>query len=193
MDPLKTIFLGASGVGKTCLVYYAVDHTFSDLNSPTIGATTATVSVLNGQHETIKFALMDTAGQEKYRSIVPIYFRNVQIAIFVYDITNKDSFNELREFHTLLVKNTKDDIMLVVVGAKKDLESERTVSYDEGNEFAKEIKAKIFIELSSKTGEGVTELLDLLANDSSIATLMREDPLHQFQIGSDIHKKKCSC
>ncbi|EAY15238.1 small GTP-binding protein, putative [Trichomonas vaginalis G3] len=191
MDLIKVIFLGASGVGKTCIVQYAVSNMYDDFSSPTIGAANTTISVKNSKGISVKFALMDTAGQEKYRSLVPIYFRNAQVAILVYDISDLRTLDDLNEFHEILRSNAPPNIITILVGAKCDLEDKREVPFEQGQRYAKDINAQLFVETSAKNGIGIKELMRTIADDERLIREDENDILNRFQIGSDIPKRKC--
>ena len=151
-DAVKLCIIGDSGVGKTCISSRLVDGTFKPDEKSTIGASFVTTNIENS-----KIVIWDTAGQEKYRSMVGMYYRGASGAIIVYDITSKATFSDLDAWHADLMKTATDDIVLCIVGNKCDLESSRQVSYEEGKEFA-EKKRAMFFEVSAMNGKNVTEL-----------------------------------
>ena len=151
-DAVKLCIIGDSGVGKTCISSRLVDGTFKPDEKSTIGASFVTTNIENS-----KIVIWDTAGQEKYRSMVGMYYRGASGAIIVYDITSKATFSDLDAWHADLMKTATDDIVLCIVGNKCDLESSRQVSYEEGKEFA-EKKRAMFFEVSAMSGKNVTEL-----------------------------------
>ena len=108
---------------------------------------------------TIRLLLYDTAGQEKFKSLIPMYIRDANIIIVVYDISNKDSFIHTDHW----VNETKDlkreDAIFVLVWNKIDLEDKRAVSQKEAEDFATE-KGFLFHEVSAKTGDEVQELFN---------------------------------
>jgi small GTP-binding protein len=97
--PCKVVLIGESGVGKTSIISRYISNTFSSALNPTPGAnfTTRTVSI-EGSNQLIKFEVWDTAGQEKYRALAKVFYKNSQVCILVYDITRKESFNELKNY-----------------------------------------------------------------------------------------------
>ena len=151
-DAVKLCIIGDSGVGKTCISSRLVDGTFKPDEKSTIGASCVTTNIENS-----KIVIWDTAGQEKYRSMVGMYYRGASGAIIVYDITSKATFSDLDAWHADLMKTATDEIVLCIVGNKSDLESSRQVSYEEGKEFADKKKA-MFFEVSAMNGKNVTEL-----------------------------------
>ena len=96
----KVVLLGESGVGKTCIIARFINNTFEDNIMSTTGASyagkTMSFDELNGQ--SIKFEIWDTAGQEKYRALTKIFYKDAGVAILVYDITRKDSFDEIKNY-----------------------------------------------------------------------------------------------
>ena len=96
----KVVLLGESGVGKTSIISRFINNTFEENLVTTTGASyagkTMTFDEYNGK--TIKFEIWDTAGQEKYRSLTKIFYKDAAVAILVYDITRKDSFNEIKNY-----------------------------------------------------------------------------------------------
>lgn len=171
--------LGASGVGKTCLLQRYISNTFSDCES-TIGASLAMRKWGN-----LNVALWDTAGEEKYASLSAFYCRGASVAIVVYDVTDAASLDKLQEVFIPLLKGAGQSCLPVVVGAKCDLlgEKSRQVTKQQGQELAEQLHAKqlekaqvggastflsavtpkkSFFETSAKTGENVTELFEYI-------------------------------
>ena len=96
----KVVLLGESGVGKTCIIARFINNTFEDNIISTTGSSYAgknmTFDEFNGK--TIKFEIWDTAGQEKYRALTKIFYKDAGVAILVYDITRKESFEEIKNY-----------------------------------------------------------------------------------------------
>jgi small GTP-binding protein len=150
----KMIFLGDQNVGKTSIINRFVNDIFEEECQSSIG-----IDFLNKNakinNKDINLILYDTAGNEKYRSLIPTYSRDANIFLIIYDITNKDSFINIGDRLNDISKNK--DYIPVLIGNKKDLENDRAVTIKEGEDFAKE-KGFIFSEVSSKTGEGIEDL-----------------------------------
>ena len=152
----KIIFLGDQYVGKSSILNRFYQDKFEEDYQATIGLDFHSKNVeIKGS--TIRLLLYDTAGQEKFKSLIPMYIRDANIILVVYDITNKDSFLHTEHW----VNETKDlkreDAIFVLVGNKTDLEEKRAVSNKEGEDFAAE-KGFLFHEVSAKTGEEIQEL-----------------------------------
>ena len=91
----KLVLLGESAVGKSSIVHRFVKNTFDDMRESTIGAAFLTQTITIPESETtIKFEIWDTAGQERYKSLAPMYYRNANAALCVYDITSRSSFQK---------------------------------------------------------------------------------------------------
>lgn len=111
--------------------------------------------VYKEHHKTIKFQIWDTAGQEKYRSINKLFYSDANIAILVYDITRKETFDEIRNYwYQQVVENSPKNIQIVIVGNKSDLYEYQDISTEEVKKFAEQFNASVF-ETSAKTAIGV--------------------------------------
>jgi Ras-related protein Rab-5C len=158
---VKVILLGDSNVGKTSFVHQYVYGVALESQTPTIGA-----AMISKYVNTSKFKghlnIWDTAGQERYRSLVPLYYRGTNIAIVVYDITNKASFINAKV--SALKAQNNEGVVIALVGNKTDLtlfdDTVRVVEYSEGDEWAKEHNI-LFFETSART-ESVDFIFDKL-------------------------------
>ena len=96
---IKVVILGESGVGKTSIISRFINDTFDEELVTTTGASYVSKSMkFSDKNQVLNFEIWDTAGQEKYRSLTQIFYKDASIAILVYDITNKDSFDELQNY-----------------------------------------------------------------------------------------------
>ena len=154
----KIVLLGEAGVGKTSIITRYTANTFSDVLMSTTGASFATKKIAINEENKVKLQLWDTAGQEKYRSLAKIFYQNAQAAIFVYDITRRDSFENLKSFWIKELKNNAtNDLILALVGNKSDNYEIEEVSIQEGKDLAKKINA-IFKSTSAKESHGIDDL-----------------------------------
>ena len=152
----KLIFLGDQGVGKSCILNRFLNDTFIENYQATIGLDFQSKNVqIEGQD--IHLLLYDTAGQEKFRSLIPMYTRDANIVLLVYDISNRDSFNHLPDWLKDLTNVNFDEVIFAIVANKVDLSGKREVTAEEGQKFADEHNF-IFQEISAKTGLGFSEL-----------------------------------
>ena len=152
----KLIFLGDQGTGKSSILNRFVEDKFDSNYQATIGLDFQSKNI-QIDNQDIHLLLYDTAGQEKFRSLIPMYTREANIIILVYDITRKDSFLHIPSWINELTNVKIEDIIFVLVGNKIDLNNERNVSFEEGKKFAEEHNF-VFQEISAKTGIGFSEL-----------------------------------
>jgi len=149
----KVVLLGEGRVGKTCLCLRYVQNSFSDAQESTIQATYLEKKLNVGKNP-IKLMIWDTAGQERFHALGPIYYRDAQGALLVYDITDRDSFGKVQHWVKELRKIVGPDIVLLIVGNKADLEKDRQVSDDDAQSYAKTVGASHLL-CSAKSGKGV--------------------------------------
>ncbi|KAH0790801.1 Ras family protein [Histomonas meleagridis] len=155
----KAVFIGDSSVGKTSIIYQFIFNSCSPDQQATIGIDFFSKTISKGE-EMVRLQIWDTAGQEKFHSLIPSYIRGSTIAILTYDITSRTSFENLHKWHQIILNTSIPT--LFVVGNKLDLDSEREVLTEEGEKFASGINAS-FIEVSAKTAENVEELFSRVA------------------------------
>lgn len=156
----SVVMVGDTEVGKTSIIKYFVNDSFDSEQKSTIGALFHTFKTeIKGQPVTIQ--IWDTAGQEKYRSLGPIYYRKAQAAIVVYDISNQNSFNSLDQW-ILDVKQNTVKAIFYIAGNKSDLTP--SVNNEIATNYAKENEAKIFF-TSAKTGQNIKKLFESLFED----------------------------
>ena len=152
----KLIFLGDQSVGKSCILNRFMNDTFTEEYQATIGLDFQSKNV-QIENQDIHLLLYDTAGQEKFRSLIPMYTRDANIILLVYDISNRDSFNHLPDWLKDLTNVNFDEVIFAIVANKVDLSGKREVTPEEGQKFADEHNF-IFQEISAKTGLGFSEL-----------------------------------
>eukprot|EP00727_Mastigamoeba_balamuthi_P012805 m51a1_g8147 putative ras-related protein rab-2a (206) ;mRNA; f:39518-40943 len=159
----KYIIVGDTAVGKSCLLLQFTDKRFQPVHDLTIGVEfgSRTISVNNQQ---IKLQIWDTAGQEKFRSITRSYYRGAAGALLVYDITRRDTFDHLTTWLEDCRKYSSQNITIMLIGNKSDLEASRAVPREEGERFAKE-NGLFFLETSAKTSQNVEEAFINTAKD----------------------------
>ena len=157
----KLVFIGDPGVGKTCIISRFLKGTFDAEQITTVGASYASKTIkISETNESLTLDIWDTAGQEKYRSLTRIFFQGAKLAILVYDITRKDSFENLKNVWLKELKDHADkNVVLGVAGNKSDLYEKEEVSEQEAREFAKSIGA-IFCLTSAQSNSGIEELFE---------------------------------
>ena len=151
----KIIFVGDSGVGKTTMINRINNEEFKDLNESSVGIDYYSKNIKFGGEE-LTLQIWDTAGQEKYRGLIPTYARNAVLAFIIYDISSKKSFENLTEWINYL--NSIEKMPMIICGNKIDLFDDRQVTKEEGEEFAKKNNV-VFFEVSAKTNENMNYML----------------------------------
>eukprot|EP00758_Cryptobia_borreli_P007650 Tbor_TRINITY_DN5318_c0_g3::TRINITY_DN5318_c0_g3_i2::g.4706::m.4706/K07877/RAB2A; Ras-related protein Rab-2A len=159
----KYIIIGDSGVGKSCLLLQFTDKRFEASHDMTIGVEFGTRMITVKGHQ-VKLQLWDTAGQENFRSITRSYYRGASAALLVYDVTRRETFENLQRWLTDCRENSSIHLTVLLIGNKTDLEDSRVVSYKEGKEFA-DNNGLLFIETSAKTAQNVDDAFLNSAND----------------------------
>ncbi|KAI5638064.1 ras family domain-containing protein [Phthorimaea operculella] len=149
----KIVVLGSQGVGKTSLVVRYIGKMFSKHISPTIGASFFTCNI-NVDDSRVKLQVWDTAGQERFRSMAPMYYRNANAALLVFDISSAASFAAIKSWVKELQSNVPEPMVLALVGNKSDLVESRAVSYNDAAEFAASIDA-LYCETSALHDQGI--------------------------------------
>ena len=145
-------------MGKSSILNRFYQDKFEPDYQATIGLDFHSKNVsINGN--TVRLLLYDTAGQEKFKSLIPMYIRDANIIIVVYDISNKDSFTHTEHWVNETRDLKREDAIFVLVGNKIDLDDKRVVERKEAEDFATE-KGFLFHEVSAKTGEQVQELFE---------------------------------
>ena len=140
---LKLVIIGDSGVGKSNYLYRFVEGEFCPIHEATVGFDyKSKICYLPNAKKKVKFQIWDTAGQEKYMSINKNLFQRVQGIILMYDITVPSSFENLSKWMTL-IKQLADGIPLILIGNKIDLEKERKISKEKGQQFSKDNNKEI--------------------------------------------------
>lgn len=164
----KLVLLGESAVGKSSLVLRFVKNQFDDYRESTIGAAFLTQTISLDETTTVKFEIWDTAGQERYKSLAPMYYRNANCAVVVYDITQASSLDKAKQWVKELQRQANDNIIIALAGNKLDLATsspdKRAISTAEAEAYAKE-SGLLFFETSAKSSENVKELFTSIAKN----------------------------
>ncbi|KAH3756175.1 Alpha-protein kinase vwkA [Pelomyxa schiedti] len=151
----KMVVVGNTAVGKTCLIMRLATGNFSIKHQPTIGGAYLDKQIEVEGHP-VHMKLWDTAGSERFRSMLPMYYRNTQAALIVYDVANTQSFDDVKIWVEELRKYTDEHTVIAIVGNKSDL-ANRLISQEEAANYSKSINA-MFAETSAKTSSGVEQL-----------------------------------
>ncbi|KAJ5073257.1 ras-like protein [Anaeramoeba ignava] len=162
-DKCKIVIVGGGSVGKTCITLRYLNNKFITHYDPTIEESYRKMTILDGKP--ILLEILDTAGQDEFRSVRDKYLRTGEGFVIVYSITSADSLWEAQSFHEAIekVKDTTDTPSLTV-GNKSDLESQRQVSTSEGQELAQKFRSQ-FLEVSAKSGKNIEQVFETIARD----------------------------
>ena len=159
-DAVKVVLLGESGVGKTSIINQFTYHKFDPDCISNISAQFVAKTIEYQGYGTIKYDLWDTAGQERYRSMAKIFYKDAKVIIFVYDITNQTSFDELKNYWFEQTKtNCEQDVILAIAANKSDLYGDQAISEEVGQKYADEIGA-IFQTTSAMNDNGISKPTD---------------------------------
>ncbi|KXN72232.1 ras-domain-containing protein [Conidiobolus coronatus NRRL 28638] len=157
----KLVLLGEQSVGKTSLITRFMYDTFDSTYSATIGIDFLSKTMYL-EDRTVRLQLWDTAGQERFRSLIPSYIRDSSVAVVVYDITNRVSFENTAKWIDDVRSERGNDVIIVLVGNKTDLRDKSQVTTEEGEKKAKEYNV-MFMETSAKVGHNVKALFRKIA------------------------------
>ncbi|KAL1778790.1 ras-related protein Rab-26 [Sigmodon hispidus] len=179
----KVMLVGDSGVGKTCLLVRFKDGAFlAGTFISTVGIDFRN-KVLDVDGMKVKLQIWDTAGQERFRSVTHAYYRDAHALLLLYDITNKDSFDNIQAWLTEIQEYAQQDVVLMLLGNKVDSTQERAVKREDGEKLAKEYGLP-FMETSAKTGLNVdlafTAIAKELKQRSTQASSERHFRLHDY-------------
>ena len=160
-ESIKIVLLGETAVGKTSIIQRFITDSF---NSNCISSLSAQFNSktmeING--ETLKIDIWDTAGQEKYRSLARIFYKDAKVIVFVYDITNKKTFEEIKNYWFPQTKdNCENNVIYALVGNKNDLYEKEEVNEIDAINYAKEINA-VFTTASALSNVGINSLFETL-------------------------------
>eukprot|EP00501_MAST-03F_sp_TOSAG23-6_P001629 GSMAST32.ASY1.ANO1.1696.1 assembled CDS len=198
---LKIVVVGESGVGKTSAVVRFVKQEFKEGSSATIGVAflkTSISTVVNDKQIKVSAEIWDTAGQEVYRTILPLYYKSADCVLICYDITNRKSFDELKYWETQIQKECGNpNIIVGVIGTKLDLPENRKVSISEARKFTSKRfgDTSLFKETSALTGENISEtfseLVGLSIRYGQLSS--NKDAKKPLKLQNPSHNKKKKC
>ena len=191
---VKVVLLGEAAVGKTCIISRFIHDTF-DFNVAVTAAAMCvgkSITIPEFPGKCIRFEIWDTAGQEKYRSLTKIFYKDAKVAILVYDITKRKSFEEIKNYWYNQIKEcAPENIIIGVAANKSDLFEEEKVSYEEGKKFANEIGA-IFRLTSAYKSTGIEELFKAIGCAILDPDFIDDDTVVKNKIDINENKRKDS-
>ena len=163
-NEIKLILVGESGTGKTNLITVSIGGKF-DINSKSSTAPSFVHKPIKLESITYNLYLWDTLGNEAFRSLTRIFMKGSKIVIFVYDITDKHSFNELPFWVGKIQEVLGKEPIIGVVGNKIDLINQEEVTEEEGKKYAQSIKAKFRLTSAKEDPDGFVEFIEELVKD----------------------------
>ena len=197
---LKILLVGDSSVGKTTLLLKYVDGQFSENHITTIGVEYKDKELIVNNRK-VNIQIWDTSGQERYQSITKNFYRNADGILFVFDVTNEDSFNHLKKW-LITSEDIEKDFKKIIVGNKMDLEDKIVINKEKADKFAEKKNMKCFL-TSAKDGTNVDVIFQEIA-ELILANKTDEEIIEEFgtkerslsTLSKDSHKaqaqkKKC--
>ena len=174
----KLVLIGDSGVGKTNILSRYINNEFSYSSKSTVGVEFGS-KIIKTNDKIIKIQIWDTAGQERYKSITSAYYKGAKGAFVVYDITRRDTFTNVDKWIGELKSTGNEDVFILLIGNKSDLEQERQVSTEEVTKKAEQLKIA-FCETSALEGKNI---------EYAFQTVVEEVSKKSDNTGSDVKKE----
>ena len=164
IESCKVVLIGESGVGKTSIISQFINETFQVNMESTSGATFSSKVVTLSNKNKIKLEIWDTAGQERYRALTKMFYKDAAAAILVCDITDKNSFDQIKEYWVDQIKQNNDNIILIIVANKSDLYEKENIDENEVRNYANELNAN-FIVCSALNRSGIEDIFVAVGNN----------------------------
>ena len=185
----KVLILGDKAVGKSCFLIHFTENKFQEIYLSTAGMDYKYKDVMYEEGKTIRLQIWDTAGQERYRTITTGLFKGAVGIILMYDITDKQTFNNVREWIKSIEEETSKKVILILVGNKVD-KKEREVLKAEGEQIAEEYNFPFF-ETSAQSGLNVNSVFETLAKLIVEKKAQSANQGHKLTNTKNNEKKKC--
>ena len=196
---IKMVLIGDSSVGKTNIMSKFLKNEFREDSRATVGVEFGS-KIFNVDKYKVKTQIWDTAGQERYRAVTNAYYKGAKGAFIVYDITRKETFDSVEKWYYDLKNSGDKNLTIMLIGNKSDLENQRQVSKENGEEKAKSFQLA-FMEMSALSGENLEKGFNLLVNEifnKSKSELQKNDYLNlgdtveEIELkNKDDNEKKC--
>ena len=196
----KIVLIGDSFVGKTNIMSKYLMNEFHEDSKATVGVEFG-AKKFDIEGKSVKAQSWDTAGQERYKSITTTYYKGAKGALIVYDITRKETFDSVDRWISELLNSGDKNMTMLLIGNKCDLDNQRQVTKEQGEEKAKAFKVA-FLETSASSGENLDVAFEMIMKEvysKCKNELDEEDRMEEMQIGKEIDltkekkvdKKKC--
>lgn len=187
MKRIRVVFCGEASVGKSSIIERFAHKKFDEGISSTIaGAFHLQFVKMNG--EVINLEVWDTAGSERYHSVIPSFFKSAAVVVICYDVSKRESFTALDFWKQFVSVNSPLNTPMILVGNKIDLEEQRKVPYEEGKRYCDSNEFIGFFESSAKTGEGIDHIFSLFSTADPSGTADETDISEVIELD---HKCKC--
>ena len=187
---MKVVLIGDSGVGKTTIINRYVSDTFDAYEPPTISGGFRKKAVkLPDKNAKVTLQIWDTAGQEKFKSIVGNYYKDAQCAIVMYDITSSESFEAAKNWIKEVQNTAPQDVIISIWGSKVDLEDQRQISFQKGYALANELGG-LFGETSAKKNIYVSETFENIAKKFIESHAHKVQDIRRQTLSLEVNNKK---
>ncbi|KAF9102363.1 GTP-binding protein of the rab [Mortierella sp. AM989] len=181
----KLLLIGDSGVGKSCLLLRFADDTYTESYISTIGVDFK-IRTIELEGKTVKLQIVN-AGQERFRTITSSYYRGAHGIIVVYDVTDQDTFANVKQWLSEIERYASENVNKLLVGNKSDLVNKKVVEYTAAKEFADQIGIP-FLETSAKSATNVEQAFMTMAKQikdrMGSATVNSAGPSKNIKVGS---------
>ena len=186
----KLILIGDSCVGKSNILLKYLKNQFNENSKTTVGVEFGTKNIIIN-NKRIKIQIWDTAGQERYRSITSAYYKGAKGALIVYDITRKNTFDNIDKWITDLKLNGDKDICIIILGNKSDLIDKREINKNDGIKKAEMYKIA-FLETSALNGDNISKAFDELIEQIVInnKNIFQDDNENEIDKGVNLNDEK---
>ena len=196
----KIVLIGDSFVGKTNIMSKYLMNEFHEDSKATVGVEFG-AKKFDIEGKSVKAQIWDTAGQERYKSITTTYYKGAKGALIVYDITRKETFDSVDRWISEVLNSGDKNMTMLLIGNKCDLDNQRQVTKEQGEEKAKAFKVA-FLETSASSGENLDVAFEMIMKEvysKCKNELDEDDGMEEMQIGKEIdltkekkvEKKKC--
>jgi small GTP-binding protein len=175
---IKVCLCGSTSVGKTCICSRAVHDLFPEGGPETVGAASYALPTTTKSGNEIALKIWDTAGGERWRSLIPSYFRDAAFCLLVFSLEDETSFDELNSYWFECARSSSPpSAKFVLIGNKSDLEGQRVISSERAHKYSDEIGAIGYYETSALNGSGVRELFAGIGYATEMKPTMQSEPV----------------
>jgi len=192
----KLLLIGDSGVGKSCLLLRFADDTYTESYISTIGVDFK-IRTIELDGKTIKLQIWDTAGQERFRTITSSYYRGAHGIIVVYDVTDQESFNNVKQWLQEIDRYASENVNKLLVGNKSDLTTKKVVDFTTAKEYADQLGIP-FLETSAKNATNVEQAFMTMAAEiknrmGPVTTASDNKPSVKINSSTPVNQSKGGC